>query len=425
MPRDKHCDRRRRNSKELDVEYAKIECAKIHRLKTDKAKAKNLEACKIEVCNLDAKSLHVDNVVFQGTDLNSYLNAPRDSQGTTFNADETQSTGVFGDRTPVKPPTVNERVWNAMLLQLRDNVIPQLGARLAAGRERLGLPQILNDMDIVSTTSVPAFVRSYPDPPESEDPNLKDLFTYLNNIGWNVEVANAALPLDQENKPLSKFTGYIEGDILTVTSVAEGYVLQGSNLDTVPSGGLPPNTLILDQISVTPEGGPFFKTGTYKLDISMDLPSTEMVGYIPQGPRTCSIYLHYGYIDKDNNVKVIPYDLGTRQFAPTIDFNPNEDPSCVTSWGEKYSGFRAINTNVFAEIWKTMKDLNDTGCFQLVILRETGVIVYVPGGCDENGDMINRAAVTTQVNNPNCLSNCYSSGNTSGSTNAVDVKASV
>lgn len=371
----------------------------------DEIKVKRLtarEACirKLKVFKAKATSITVDNVTIQGVSLNDYLTQPLTSFNLGFDALEQE--GIFGDRTPKKPDGINQQVWNAMLLSLKETVIPQLGLRLKKGRERLGLPDVLDDVDLVGTISIPPFFQTFPN-----DPAKQSMIQYWTGMGWNIEVANAAPFADLPQTPnfASQFVGFVNGDILTVTEVSYGFVSQGLQLS---GAGVPAGVIILDQLTKNPTDGPFFKTGTYKLNQSFNTGSIQFTGTFPPGPRVCSIYVHYGYIEKATGLVIVKmYDLGNRQFEPTIDYDPQDDPECVTSWGEKYNGFRPLAGEMILRVADNMRNSqgalnpNNTGCIQLVILRETGILAYFPGGCDDE----NRS-ITTQITNPNCVTNC-------------------
>ena len=389
-------------------------CEEDERLKVKDAKIKHLKTFKATACEVDAKNVKAgvitvaDDVLYQGTSLNNYLVQPLTSYNIGFDA--LADSGIFGDRTPVKPDGVNQQVWDAMLESVKVSVIPQLAARFRKGRERLQLPQVLDDIDIAGTITLQPFFQSFPG-----DVAKKDMIQIWTNIGWNLEVSNMALRLSQPNVPLSNFTGSVSGNILTVTDLSNGLVSQGMYLS---GDGVPADTLILDQLTKDPPDGPFLEKGTYLLDRSFNIPSTALQGTFPQGPRVCSIYIHYGYIEKATGlVKVKLLDLGNRQFEPTIDFDPNDDLNCTQSWGEKYAGFRAVPGIVTQTMMNEMTNPdgslnpNNTGAIQLVILRETGILTYFPGGCD-NPDS---RSIQTQVTNPNCVTNCAGNANATSS----------
>ena len=380
-----------------------MSCKEKDELKVRRLTAK--EACiqKLKVFSAKAKSFSVDDVTIQGVPLSDYLVQPVTSFNLGFDALEPD--GIFGDRTPKKPDGINQLVWNAMLLSLKETVIPQLAERLARGRVRLGLPDVQQDVDIVGTISIPPFFQSFPG-----DESKKSMVQFWTGMGWNIEVANAApfFTLQQTPPFAAQFVGSVAGNILTVTDVSYGFVSQGLHLE---GEGVPEGLIIIDQLTKNPSDGPFFKNGTYLLNQTFNLPPTQFTGTFPPGPRVASIYIHYGYIEKNTGlVKVQMYDLGNRQFEPTIDYDPQDDPECVTSWGEKFNGFRPLAGEMVYRVADNMRtpqgalDPNNTGCIQLVILRETGIIAYFPGGCDENGG--DKRAITTQITNPNCIFNC-------------------
>lgn len=408
-----HYDRDSHNSDE-DAKFAKVNAKKV---KSQKVKTRKLEARKI--CATD--------VCVDGVNIKDLLERPAQSNDYSFDA--LAPDGVFGDRTPIKPPTVNEEVFNGMLLSLRDNVIPELCVRFREGRKRLGLPKVPLDPDIVGTISLPIIFKAFPNPKTSEQ---EKLIQYNTSLGWNIEIANSSFPIGSTipDQATSKFVGSVLGNILTIKpgDVSFGFVQQGTLLS---GAGIPPDVYIVDQLSNDPLDGPFFKSGTYLLgkmtedicnpeDVNLNLSDVNITGTLAQGPRIASIYIHYGYIEKKTgNVKVVAYDLGNRQFKPTIDFNPQDDPFNVQSWGEKYAGYRSITSNIAAMVWENMPDAEDTGCLQLVILRETGIIAFFPASTDCCDDK--SRAISTVVVNPNCVTNCTANGNTSAATTTVTV----
>lgn len=407
----KHCCDKK-ESKNADIKAKNIYSKYI--------KSKIVKARKIYSCKVDTNTILANNVIIEGVNVKDLLERP--AQSTDYSFDALEPEGIFGDRTPKKPPTVNQDVFDAMLLEIKDNVIPQLCARFNKGRKRLNLPSIPTDIDIVGSISLPILFKSFPD---STDPEQERLFQYNTSLGWNLEIANTAIPLGQENQPSSICQATFSGNIMTVTSVSFGFVQQGAHVFGI---GIPEDIIIVDQLTKADPDGSFFKEGTYLLgkiegdvcnpaDVNINLPDTEVTGFLAQGLRIASIYLQYGYIDKNTgNVKVVMYDLGNRQFQPTIDFDPTDDPLNLTSWGEKFAGYRSITSNIAALIFDNMPDPDDTGCLQLVILRETGIVAFFPSDDDKS------RAISTNVINPNCVSNCTANGNTSSATTEVTVQ---
>lgn len=413
MPRHKN----RSENKDCDKiakKYGYIKYLKSKKIKTCKLKSHEIESKEVK-----AETIYVDNVVIDGVNIKDVIELP--SQAFDYGFDVLAPDGIFGDRTPVKPPTVNQDVFDAMLLNLKNNVLPKLCLRLNRGRKRLGLPAVPTDPDIVGSISLPIIFRAYPN---STDENKKKYIQFNTSLGWNLEIANSAYPLTTNpNLPLAEFTGSVTGNILTVTEVDFGLIQQGSYLEGL---NVHEDIFIIDQLTKT--GDEFFKNGTYLLgkvvgdvcnpdDVNLNIASESIKSFLPKGPRIASIFLQYGYVEKESgNVKVVDYDLGNRQFQPTIDFDPNEDALNIESWGEKFSGYRAISTNIPALVFKNMSDPDNTGCLQLVIIRETGIIGFFP---DEEGDT---RAISTVVNNPSCTSNCTANGTTSTASTSVEIK---
>lgn len=382
---------------------------KVKRLLAKEACIKRLKVFKLDTNSLVLNDLKVDTLTVGGFQVEKLLAPVATSVDLPFDA--LVNGGFFGDRTPKKPDGVNETVWNSMLDQLKNRIIPKLGARLEKGRQRLGLPKVLNDVDLVGTISIQPFFKSFPN-----DPSRQDIIQFYTGIGWDMEVANAAgLLTAGEDLQASLFTGSITGNILTVTNVSFGLVSQGLKI-TAP--GLPEGVMIVDQLTNDPIDGPFFKTGTFLLNTSLNLSSREFRGVFPSGPRVASIYLYYGYMEKETGQVVVKtYDLTNRQFEPTIDYDPEDDPQCVDSWGEKFGGYRPVASHIIYKIAENMRgadgklDINNTGCMQLAILRETGIIAYFPGGCSDDD-----RAISTVITNPSCINDCSGNATSSAST---------
>lgn len=118
------------------------------------------------------------------------------------------------------------------------------------------------------------------------------------------------------------------------------------------------------------------------------------------GPRVISIFMQYGYIDSlEDQIVVELFDLGTRMFFPTIDFDPNEDPEDAVSWGEKFNGTRFISSKITNLINENMPDPNNTGCIQLLIIKEEGTFVYFPGNAQTTNVM--------EINGKKCVRKCH------------------
>ena len=89
-----------------------------------------------------------------------------------------------------------------------------------------------------------------------------------------------------------------------------------------------------------------------------------------------SIYIQMAWIDQTTtDIIIAELQIGNRQFQASIDWDPLNPNS---SFGEKFNGTLALNTNLIKEAFTNMPDLNNTAAIQLVLYAEEGLEVFTP-----------------------------------------------
>ena len=121
-------------------------------------------------------------------------------------------------------------------------------------------------------------------------------------------------------------------------------------------------------------------------------------GFKPN-PAVVSVYVQYGYIDKETGVcKCELIDLGNKQLDPTIDYVETSDPSTSESWGEQFMGLKVLDTGIIAQMYENMPDPKQTGGVQLLFFAEKEVEVLRLNSCQDSQNRVN-SSVTSCGNN--------------------------
>lgn len=87
--------------------------------------------------------------------------------------------------------------------------------------------------------------------------------------------------------------------------------------------------------------------------------------------RVVSVLCQLSYIDFNGEPVVKIIDIGNKQFYPTLD----------VCYGEKYTGQINIPSSLIQTAYLAMPDVNNTGAVQLVVYSEEGVQVTEGGSC--------------------------------------------
>jgi len=323
---------------------------KAKRISAEKIKTQKLSACKVTAHEVDTKSLNVQDFSIDGVSFQDYLLA---NSGADFKL-------VFDEVDPNPPQDCN---WGP-------------NSRYPKKPEKV-------NADVFKCLCETLNREIY----DSGDPQRPSLNQRLKN---GRERLNQIYPGEYEQV----------GDIEVVGSI--------TFVPYYPIFGLSEDPKLKEILHFYTKVGWNVEVANTQLEDPFDPNNTNII----KGSRVGAIYLQYAYIDKETGeCKSKLYDLGIRQFEPSIDYDPTEDPDCVISWGEKYMGYQSFETKAVKEMYDNMPNPDDGAAVQLVILREPGLVVYFPGGCDDEDKR-----VSTVVTNPNCTSNCV--GNASSSVSA-------
>lgn len=399
-----------------------------------KVKANKVSTCKLKAHDACVKNLDAKNVEIRGVNLDDYLlaSSPADFKILFDEVDPNPPADCnwgVNSRYPKKPENVNEEVFKCLCNTLNTEIYDgdnSLNQRLKAGRERLNnlypgqYPQV-GDVEVVGSMTFVPYYRVFG---EATDPTLKEFINFYTKLGWNIELANSQFkdPIGDLLTMNALTTGSAGSSVLTVNKINHGLtvgtpigLINADEFDGISSEDLNKSHTVVSVLDAN----------RFTIDVS---PSTANVGNVNgggdeitlrnltviPGPRTASIYFQYAYVDKETGTcESKLYDLGNRQFQPSIDYDPTEDPNCVISWGEKYMGYQSFATDVVTTMYENMPNPEDGAAVQIVIIREPGLVVYFPGGCEDES-----RGSQTVITNPSCVSNCVGNASASQSISA-------
>lgn len=338
------------------------------KLKVKYLKVKKLRACQIGTDALSANTIDATQITVNGSNIQQSAQV----SGLAANVNFPGCTEInplypsFGDRSPIKPASVPQSLWNSLLDGLKVEQ-DRLTQNFIAGRRTLGLPQCEKidefPVNLIGTISMPLVQLN----------KTTGQISYRTSIGWDLHCVNTFY-----NSFTNPETVYFRGMIdtngnLQVVSISSGTLEFGQ---VVKGTGIPWGTTISDQISGTP-GGP----GVYSLDADAQIPTTLVSDLRASkwGPKNVSIFIQVGTIrPSDGSSDIRALDRANRQFEPTIDWS-GADPQGNTHTGEDWNGNRVVPTSLVNELF--VENNGTIPVLQIAIFAEDGVAVYYTDNC--------------------------------------------
>ena len=398
MSRSNRKDKKDKKDKKDYFDYLKVKLLKVKDLCARNIKTSTLNAEDATFNTVNSTTLSATNIIVDGNDLNCLLSKPsvRINANPLTLLDTDICFGPTGSSELLKPPTVAQEVWDALLVNAckelngpyepLETIPPCIqwaiaeasisGPNLTISSFYFGTPSdIIIDQSFISGTGVTGAA-------------------VIGGAGnnWTIDVSqnvastricfSTGLPVGEDQPQGLRARLQCGREFINSFLACKNCPRPCPSCPEDPTSTEPcPVPMFISAIqtlpvfTLSPSCGPTGSVGNrqlllavnYDINVNYELEIAESTD-----ARVVSVLCQVGYVNFAGEMVIQIIDIGNKQFYPTLD----------VCHGEKYTGQINIPTAIIQEAVNAMPDVNDTGAVQLVIYKEKGVNITIGDSCE-------------------------------------------